>query len=128
LARRQFAAVWAGVGVLCAVVLSLVVGLAVNAVPKSWGWAHDWWLLIGISAGLLVAAVLIAVVQARSSPGGQEKASPVVRVGKPRWSPVAGSNTGTMISARKVVNKKVRSAHRCCWLPWQAGSVPWRDG
>ena len=103
LARRQFAAVWAVLAVVFAVVLSLVVGLAVNAVPKSWGWAHDWWLLIGISAGLLVAAVLVAVVQARSSPGGEEKAGPVVRVGKPRWSPVAGSNTGTMISAKKVI-------------------------
>ena len=69
LARRRFAAMWAVLAVVFAAVLSLVVGLAVNAVPKSWGWAHDWWLLIGISAGLLVAAVLVAVGQARSSPG-----------------------------------------------------------
>jgi Tfp pilus assembly protein PilF len=103
LARRRFAAVWAVLAVVFAVVLSLVVGLAVNAVPKSWGWAHDWWLLVGIGAGLLVAAVLVAVGQARSSPGGEDKAAPVVRVGKPRWSPVAGSNTGTMISAKKVI-------------------------
>ena len=103
MARRQFAAVWAVLAVVFAVVLSLVVGLAVNAVPKSWGWAHDWWLLIGISAGLLAGAVLVAVVQAQSSPGGEEKAGPVVQVGKPRWSPVAGSNTGTMISAKKVI-------------------------
>ena len=107
LARRQFAAVWAVLAVVFAVALSLVVGLAVNAVPKSWGWAHNWWLLIGISAGLLVAAVLVALVQARSSPGGEEKAGPVARVSKARWSPVAGSNTGMMISAKKVVNKKV---------------------
>ena len=98
---------WAVIALVVAVLSSLFVGLAVNAVPKSWGWAHDWWLLIGISAGLLVAAVLIAVVQARSSPGGEDKAGPVARVRKPRWSPVAGSNTGTMISARKVINKKV---------------------
>jgi F0F1-type ATP synthase membrane subunit c/vacuolar-type H+-ATPase subunit K len=42
LARRRFAAIWAGLAVVLAAVLSLVVGLAVNAVPKSWGWAHDW--------------------------------------------------------------------------------------
>ena len=102
MARRQFAAVWAVLTVVCAVISSLVVGLAVNAVPKSWGWAHDWWLLIGISAGLLVAAVLVAVVQARSSPGDEEKAGPVVRVGKPRGSPMAGTNTGMMISAENL--------------------------
>ena len=87
--RRQFAAAWAVLAVVFAVLSSLVVGLAVNAVPKSWGWAHDWWLLIGISAGLLVAAVLVAVGQARLSPGGEEKAGPVARVGKARWSPNA---------------------------------------
>ena len=107
LARRRFAAVWAVLAVLVAVILSLVIGLAVNAVPKSWDWAHNWWLLIGISAALLVAAVLVAVGQARSSTSGEEKTGPVVRAGKLRWSPVAGSNTGTMISAKKVVNKKV---------------------
>ena len=102
LARRQLAAMWAVLAVVFAAVSSLVVGLAVNAVPKSWGWAHSWWLLIGISAGFLVAAVLVAVVQARSSPGGEETAGPVARVGKSRWSPLAGSNTGTMISAKTV--------------------------
>ena len=102
LARRQFAAVWAVLAVVLAVVLSLAVGLAVNAVPKSWGWAHNWWWLIGISAGLLVAAVLVAVGQARSLPGDQEKAGPVTRALKPRWSPVTGSNTGTIISAKQV--------------------------
>src|SRR6266566_1324601 len=110
LARRRFAAVWAGVAGVFAVFSSLVVGLAVNAVPKSWSWAHNWWLLIGISAGLLVAAVLVAVVQARLSPGGEEKAGPVVRLRKPRWSPVAASNTGTMISVKKVINKIIIGA------------------
>ena len=48
-----------------------------------------------------------------------------MRVGKARWSPVAGSNAGVMISARKVVNKKViigavsaaepSKAHRHLW-------------
>ena len=103
LARRQFAALWAVLAVVLAVVSSLAVGLAVNAVPKSWGWASNWWLLIRIIAVLLVAAVLIVVVQARSSSGGEEEADPVVRVGKARWSPVAGSNTGTMISAKTVI-------------------------
>lgn len=103
MARRQFAALWAVLAVVLAVVSSLAVGLAVNAVPKSWGWASNWWLLIRIIAVLLVAAVLIVVVQARSSSGGEEEADPVVRVGKARWSPVAGSNTGTMISAKTVI-------------------------
>lgn len=62
MARRQFATVWAVLMVVFAVISSLIAGLVVNAVPKSWGWAHDWWLLIGISAALLVAAVLVAVV------------------------------------------------------------------
>jgi hypothetical protein len=106
-ARRRFAAAWGVLAVMLAAVSSLVVGLAVNAVPKTWGWAHNWWLLIGISAGLPVAAVLVAIVQARSSPSGEDKTGPVVRVRKPRWSPVAGSNTGMMISAKKVINKKV---------------------
>jgi hypothetical protein len=38
LTRRQFSAVWGILAVIFAVVSSLVVGLAVNAVPKSWGW------------------------------------------------------------------------------------------
>jgi hypothetical protein len=48
---RRSAVVWAVLAVVFAGVLSLVAGLAVNAVPDSWGWAHDWWLLIGVSAG-----------------------------------------------------------------------------
>jgi Tfp pilus assembly protein PilF len=99
---RRSAAVWAVLAVVFAAVLSLVVGLAVDAVPDSWGWAHNWWLLIGISAGLLAAAGLVAVAQTRSSADGAEDSHPVARAGTPRWSPVAGSNTGTMISARRV--------------------------
>ena len=103
MARRRSAAVWAVLAVVFGAVSSLVVGLAVNAVPRSWGWAHNWWLLIEGSAGLLAAAVLVAVAQARSPADGAEDGHPGVRVGMPRWSPVAGSNTGTMISARKVI-------------------------
>ena len=110
LARRRFAAVWAALAVVLAAVASLVVGLAVNAVPKQWGWAHDWWLLSGIGTGLLVAAVLVAVAQARSSSRGDDNAIPVVQVGKPHWSPVAGSNTGTMISAKKVIIRAAETA------------------
>jgi hypothetical protein len=110
LARRRFAAVWAALAAVLAGVLSLVVGLAVNAVPKSWGWAHDWWLLVGISASLVAAAVLVAIAQARSATAGEGQTDPVVRVRKPRWSPVAGSNTGTMISAKKIVIGGVRTA------------------
>jgi tetratricopeptide (TPR) repeat protein len=109
-AWRRSAAVWAVLAVVSAAVLSLVVGLAVNAVPKSWGWAHDWWLLAGVSAGLLVVAGLVAVAQARFSADGAEDGHPVVRVGMPRWSPVAGSNTGTMISARKVIIRTGQAA------------------
>src|SRR5206468_3862 len=91
LSRRRFAAVWAALTVVFVAVLSLFVALAANAVPKTWRWAHDWSLLLGISAGLLVAAVLVAVAQTRSSPEGEDKAGPVVRVRRPRSSPVAGS-------------------------------------
>ena len=126
LARRWFAALWAVLAVVFAVVLSLVVGLAVNAVPKRWGWAHNWWLLIGISAGLLVAAALVAAGQARSSPGDKENAGPVVRVGKVRWSPVAGSNTGTMISAKKVIigGPQAADSGKSTSAPASAGQRP----
>ena len=76
MALRRFTAVWAAWAVVLAVVSSLAVGLAAGAVPKSWGWAHNWWLLAGIIAVLLVAAVLVAVVQARWSPDAEDKASP----------------------------------------------------
>src|ERR1700761_9066255 len=82
-ARRGSTAVWAVLAVVFAAVLSLVVGLAVNAVPSSWGWAHDWWLLIGASAGLLAVAGLVAVAQALSPADGAEDDRPVVRAGMP---------------------------------------------
>jgi Tfp pilus assembly protein PilF len=103
--------VWAVLAVVFAAILSLVVGLAVNAVPRSWVWAHDWWLLIGASAGLLAVAGLVAVAQARSPADGAEDDRPVVRAGMPSWSPMAGSNTGTMISARKVIIRTGRTAN-----------------
>jgi hypothetical protein len=51
----------------------------------------------------VAAAVLVAISQARPSTDGVGQSGPVVRVRKARGSPVAGSNTGTMISAKKVV-------------------------
>ena len=103
MAQRRVAAVWAGLAAVLTAVLSLVVGLAVNAIPKSWGWAHDWWPLIGIGAGLLGAAMLVAMAQARSPMDATGQPGPVVRVRKAYGSSVAGSNTGTMISAKKVI-------------------------
>ncbi len=50
--RKEFAAVWAGLGSLLLALLAVVSGLAVNAVPPRWKWAHDWWLLSGVAAGL----------------------------------------------------------------------------
>ena len=48
-------------------------------------------------------AVVVAIAQARSATDGEGQADPVVRVRNPRGSPVAGSNTGMMISAEKVI-------------------------
>ena len=60
---------------------SVVSGLTVGAVPRSWQCAHDRVLLSGITAGLVLAAVAVAVVQARSPGGGERPAGPLVRVG-----------------------------------------------
>ena len=73
--------VWAGLGAVLAALLTVVSGLAVGAVPRSWQWAHDWVLLSGITAGLVLAAVAVAVVQARSPGGGERPGGPLVRVG-----------------------------------------------
>jgi Tfp pilus assembly protein PilF len=116
---RRSAVVWAVLAVVFAGVLSLVAGLAVNAVPDSWGWAHDWWLLIGVSAGLLVVAGLAAVAQVRYSADAAEDGHLVARVGTPSWGPVAGSNTGTMISVRKVI---IRAGQRAD--PGEGSSLP----
>jgi hypothetical protein len=103
LAQRQFTEVWAVLAIVFAVVSSLVVGLAVNAVPKSWGWAHNWWLLVGISAGLLVAAALVAVVQARSSAGMTDpgKSSPASVMQRPGAD--EGEHTGGTFPPRNPV-------------------------
>src|SRR5579859_1658168 len=61
--------------------LSVVSGLAVGTVPRSWQCAHDWVLLSGITAGLVLAAVAVAVLQARSPGRGERPGGPLVRVG-----------------------------------------------
>jgi hypothetical protein len=80
--RPWLVAVWAGLGAMLAALLSVVSGLAVNAVPPSWHWAHNWVLLLGVTAGLVLAAVAVAVIQARSTGSGEQPGGPTVRVGK----------------------------------------------
>ncbi len=82
--RPWLVAVWAGLGAMLAALLSVVSGLAVNAVPPSWHWAHNWVLLLGVTAGLVLAAVAVAVIQARSTGSGEQPGGPTVRVGKIR--------------------------------------------
>lgn len=68
--RRRPVTVWAGLSVVLLAVLSVASGLLVNAAPKSWQWAHNWVLLLGITAGVVLAAALVAITQARSQAGG----------------------------------------------------------
>src|ERR1039458_3538909 len=82
--RRWLVAVWAGLGAVLAAVLSVVSGLAVGAVPRSWQWVHDWGLLAGVTAGLVLAVVAVAVVQARLPGSGEQPGGPAVRVSKIR--------------------------------------------
>jgi hypothetical protein len=103
LSKRRFAGVWAALAVALASASSLIVGLAVNAVPKSWGWAHDWWLLSGLSATLLVVSAVVAIVQARSSSGDEGASGPPIEAEESQHGIVAGSNSGMMISARTVI-------------------------
>jgi hypothetical protein len=79
--RQRLVVVWAGLAAVLAALLSVVSGLAVGAVPRSWQWAHEWVLLSGITAGLVLAAVAVAVVQARSPGGVERPGGPLVRVG-----------------------------------------------
>ena len=102
LARQRLTAVWAALAVGLASLLSLVVGLAVNSVPKSWVWAHNWWLLSGIGTFLVIAAISVAALQARSSPDRPDEDHLKVRVTHANRSSIAGSNAGTMISAETV--------------------------
>ncbi len=78
--RQWLVAVCAGLGVVLAALLSVASGLAVGAVPTSWRWAHDWRLLFGVTAGLVLATVTVAVIQARSPGGGEQPGSPAIWV------------------------------------------------
>jgi hypothetical protein len=91
--RPLLVAVWAGLGAVLAALLSVVSGLAVGAVPRSWQWAHDWELLSGITAGLVLAVVAVAVVQARSPGPGEQPGGPAVRVRKIRARTVIITST-----------------------------------
>ena len=50
-------------------VLAVVGGLAVNAVPTSWRWAHDWVLLWSVTGLVALALVVVAILQAHSQAG-----------------------------------------------------------
>jgi hypothetical protein len=86
----------AGLAAVLAASLSVVSGLAVGAVPRSWQWAHNWVLLSGITAGLVLGAVAVAVVRARSPGGGERPGGSLVRVGTIRARTVQIAATGTV--------------------------------
>jgi hypothetical protein len=96
----------AGLAAVLAASLSMVSGLAVGAVPRSWQSAHDWVLLSGITAGLVLAAVAVDVVQARSPGGGERPGGPLVRVGTIRARTVQIAATGTV---RRITRPPVTS-------------------
>jgi hypothetical protein len=97
--RQRLVVVWAGLAAVLAASLSVVSGLAVGAVPRSWQWAHEWVLLSGITAGLVLAAVAVAVVQARSPGGGERPGGPLVRVGTIRVRTVQIAAAGQAVPA-----------------------------
>ena len=82
MSRKWLVTVYAGLGSLLAALLAVVSGLAVGAVPPSWHWAHDSVLLWGVTAGLVLAGVAVAAVQARSQGNGEQPGGPAVQVGK----------------------------------------------
>jgi hypothetical protein len=101
LSARRWPAIWAPLAVVLAALLSLVVSLIPGAVPKSWAWAHDWWLLLGIGAGLLVLAALVAVLQVRSPGDRAENRGHGVLVENPPSPPKAAMSmpiTPTLVS------------------------------
>jgi hypothetical protein len=97
--RQRLVVVWAGLAAVLAASLSVASGLAVGAVPRSWQWAHDW-LLSGITAGLVLAAVAVAVVQACSPGGGERPGGPLVRVGTIRARTVQIVAAGQAVPGR----------------------------
>ena len=80
--RKGLVTVLAGLGSLFAALLAVVSGLAVGAVPPSWHWAHDSGLLWGVTAGLVLAVVAVAVIQACSPGSGEQPGGLAVRFGK----------------------------------------------
>jgi hypothetical protein len=57
---ERWAALWSAVSVVLAGVLAVVAGLAVGAVPASWGWAHHGGVVWGAVGGLVVASAVTA--------------------------------------------------------------------
>jgi hypothetical protein len=94
----------AAVSVLLAGVLAVVSGLAVGAVPASWGWAHDGRVLWGAVGGVAAASMVIGVLQARASADGEKPGSPaqLTKVRASGSGQAVGTNTGTVIHAGTV--------------------------
>jgi pimeloyl-ACP methyl ester carboxylesterase len=127
--RQRLVVVWAGLAAVLAALLSVVSGLAVGAVPGSWLWAHDWVLLSGVTAGFVLVAVAVAVVQARSPGGGEQPGGPLVRVGTIRVRTVQITAAGQAVpglgswptaatAARRPLDEvQTRSRWRCTGPP-----------
>jgi hypothetical protein len=124
---RKWSAIWAPLAVVLAVVVSLVVGLAAGAVPKSWGWAHDWWLLLSIAAGLLVASALVAVLQARPPGNGEKKRSPVVHIENPRSPSYAAPDTSVASTAVSPIVTEQSPDYKDQQSPRSPGSPQFSD-
>ena len=69
----RWGAVWAVLAVVLAGTLAATLGLAANAVPKSWGWVHDDVLLWSLACSLLVVGGVVAAFQAHASSGQAEQ-------------------------------------------------------
>ncbi|HEV2253463.1 MAG TPA: FxSxx-COOH system tetratricopeptide repeat protein [Streptosporangiaceae bacterium] len=67
-------ALYAAVALVLADVLAAVLGLAVGAVPRSWGWAHDELLLSSVVGAAFLASVVIAVLQTLPADRGKQPA------------------------------------------------------
>ena len=101
--RKALVTVWAGLGSLFVALLAVVSGLAVGAVPPSWHWAHDWRLLWGVTAGLVLVVVAVAVIQARSPDSGEQPAGPAVWFGK-----IKGRTVNIQVAAQTVPGTEKR--------------------
>jgi hypothetical protein len=121
--RRQSPALWASLALVLTVALSLIVGLAAGAVPKSWGWAHNWWLLLGVSAGLLFAAVPVAVLQMRASSEDRTEHQNLSHAGNNDSSSISATSTSaSMVAASPSATLESPSGHQRRQSPREPGS------